>query len=123
MVNSCLELVYEMVAKEELLLEVEGKLFSLESSQPLRGAEILKVHQQNFSGKTKFEIIRFLSQTLESLLEAAEIPNELSLTLAAIRDVYSPPPLEGDDGSVDGGDGQDESSQSSNGNQGLDTKP
>ena len=107
----------------KLLLEVEGKLFSLETSQLLCIAEILQVPQQHVSGKTKLKLIRILSQMLESLVEGAESPDELSFTLAAIRDVHNPPPLGRDDCSLDGGDGQDESSQISNGKQGLDTKP
>ena len=60
---------------------------------------------------------------LESPVEAAESPDELSFTFAAIRDVHNPASLECDDCSLDGGVGQEESSQISNGKQGLDTKP
>ena len=56
-----------MAANEELLIEVEGMLFSLEIVELLRIADVLKVPRKDVSGKTKFKLIKFLSTVLEDL--------------------------------------------------------
>eukprot|EP00112_Aurelia_sp_Birch-Aquarium-sp1_P009685 Seg2108.5 transcript_id=Seg2108.5/GoldUCD/mRNA.D3Y31 product="hypothetical protein" protein_id=Seg2108.5/GoldUCD/D3Y31 len=98
-----------MAANEELLLEVEGMLFSLEIEQLLQIADVLKVPQKDVLGKTKFKVIKVLSTVLEGLQDKSS--EEFSMTLKSVKDVYVPLPLEGDTGGDDGtgnpeGDGQ-----------------
>ena len=72
---------------EDLLLEVEGKIFLLEMEQLLQIAGVLKVPQKDISGKTKFQVIKLLSGVLEGLYDE-ESSEEFSVTIK----ISSPPP-------------------------------
>ena len=106
---------------EDLLLEVEGKIFLLEMEQLLQIAGVLKVPQKDISGKTKFQVIKLLSGVLEGLYDE-ESSEEFSVTIKSIKDVYIPPPLEGDKSENEGTGSPESDGQANNGHETSDTQ-
>ena len=106
---------------EDLLLEVEGRMFLLEMEQLLQIADVLKVPQKDIVGKTRFQVIKFLSEMLEGLYDAKS-SEEFSITMKSIKDVYTPPPLEGDQSENEGTGSPEGDGQGKNGHETSDTQ-